>query len=84
VIVYLAVLQTIGFLRMFDLVRNMSDQGQGGPLNRTTTVVLEVYNEGFCQLQHGLRRRADVILLCFVILLITVVQLRVLSRRVEY
>jgi multiple sugar transport system permease protein len=45
VIVYLSVLQTIEFLRMFDLVQQYDDQG--GPLNRTTTVVLEVYNEGF-------------------------------------
>ncbi len=82
VIVYLAVLQTIAFLRMFDLVQNMSP-GHGGPLNSTTTVVLEVYKEGFSQLQHGLRRSADGDPL-FLILLITVFQLRVLSRRVEY
>ena len=53
VIVYLSVLQTIGFLRMFDLVRNMSDQGQGGPLNSSTTVVLEVYKEGFGSYNMG-------------------------------
>jgi multiple sugar transport system permease protein len=80
VIVYLAVLQTIEFLRMFDLVQNMT---QGGPLNRTTTVVLEVYNEGFSSYNMGYAAALTVILFGL-ILLITVVQLRFLSRRVEY
>ena len=80
VIVYLAVLQTIGFLRMFDLVQNMTG---GGPLNRTTTVVLEVYKEGFGSYNMGYAGALTVILFGL-ILLITVVQLRLLSRRVEY
>jgi len=83
VIVYLSVLQTISFLRMFDLVRNMSDQGQGGPLNSSTTVVLEVYKEGFGSYNMGYAA-ALTVLLFFVILLITIFQLRVLQRRVEY
>ena len=80
VIVYLAVLQTIGFLRMFDLVQNMTN---GGPLNRTTTVVLEVYNEGFGSYEMGYAAALTVILFGL-ILLITIFQLRVLQRRVEY
>ena len=32
---------------MFDLVQNMSSDRAGGPLKSTTTVVLEVYSEGF-------------------------------------
>ncbi|GIV78611.1 sugar ABC transporter permease [Litorilinea aerophila] len=83
VIVYLSVLQTISFLRMFDLVQNMSEQGQGGPLKSTTTVVLEVYREGFSSYNMGYAAALTVILF-FVILLITIFQLRVLSRRVEY
>lgn len=80
VIVYIAVLQTIGFLRMFDLVQNMTG---GGPLNRTTTVVLEVYKEGFGSYNMGYAGALTVILFGL-ILLITFVQLRLLSRRVEY
>jgi multiple sugar transport system permease protein len=83
VFVYLAVLGTIGFLRMFDLVQNMSFQGRGGPLKSTTTVVLEVYNEGFSSYNMGYAAALTVILF-FVILMITVLQLRFLSRRVEY
>jgi multiple sugar transport system permease protein len=80
VLVYLAVLQTIDFLRLFDLVLNMTN---GGPLNSTTTVVLEVYNEGSGSYNMGYAAALTVILF-FLILLITVFQLRVLSRRVEY
>lgn len=83
VIIYLAVLQTIAFLRMFDLVQNMSDQGDGGPLKSTTTVVLEVYKEGFGSYNMGYAAALTAILF-FVILAITVFQLRVLQRRVEY
>ncbi len=83
VIVYLAVLQTISFLRLFALVQNMSPQGTGGPLNSTTTVVLEVYNEGFSSYNMGYAA-ALTVLLFFVILLITVIQLRFLTRRYDY
>jgi multiple sugar transport system permease protein len=82
-IVYLTVLQTISFLRMFTEVLNMTRQGEGGPLNSTTTVVLRVYREAFGSLNMGYAAAMTVGL--FVIILgITVVQLRFLTRRFEY
>jgi len=83
VIVYLSVLQTVATLRQFALVQNMSPQGTGGPLNSTTTVVLEVYKEGFSRSNMGYAGALTVVLF-LIILVITVIQLRVLSRRVEY
>ncbi len=83
VIVYLSVLSTISFLRLFALVQNMSPQGTGGPLKSTTTVVLEVYREGFSSFNMGYAAALTVILF-LVILMITVIQLRVFSRRVDY
>ncbi|MBI3960421.1 MAG: sugar ABC transporter permease, partial [Chloroflexi bacterium] len=83
VIVYLSVLSTISYLRLFALVQNMSPQGTGGPLKSTTTVVLEVYREGFSSYNMGYAGALTVILF-FVILLITVVQLKFLTRRFEY
>ncbi len=83
VIVYLSVLQTVSFLRLFALVQNMSPQGTGGPLNSTTTVVLEVYKEGFNRSNMGYAGALTVVLF-FIILLITIVQLRLLSRRFDY
>lgn len=82
-IVYLGVLQSIGFLRMFAEVLNMTRQGDGGPLNSTTTVVLRIYREGFGSLNMGFASALTVVLFC-IILVITVIQLRFLSRRIEY
>lgn len=83
IIVYLSVLSTISFLRLFTLVQNMSPRGEGGPLNSTTTVVLEVYKEGFARFNMGYAAALTVILF-LVILIITIVQLRLLTRRFEY
>jgi multiple sugar transport system permease protein len=83
IIVYLTVLGTISYLRLFALVQNMSPQGTGGPLKSTTTVVLEVYREGFSSYKMGYAG-ALTVLLFLLILLITIIQLRFISRRVEY
>jgi multiple sugar transport system permease protein len=83
VAIYLVVLQSIGFLRLFDQVLTMSDQGSGGPLNSTTTVVLRVYREAFGSLNMGYASALTVILFV-VILLITVLQMRLISRNFDY
>jgi multiple sugar transport system permease protein len=83
VIVYLVVLQSIGFLRMFAEVLAMTPQGDGGPLNSTTTVVLRVYREAFQRLNMGYASTLTVILF-LIILVVTVIQLRVLRRNIEY
>lgn len=81
-IVYLVVLQSIGFLRMFAEVLAMSQQGDGGPLDSTTTVVLRVYREAFQRLDMGYASALTVVLFV-IILVITVVQLRLTTRIVE-
>jgi multiple sugar transport system permease protein len=83
VIVYLVVLQSIAFLRMFAEVLAMTPQGDGGPLNSTTTVVLRVYREAFQRLNMGYASTLTVILF-IIILVITVIQMRVLRRNIEY
>jgi len=82
-IVYLAVLQTIRFLRMFTEVVNMSSQGTGGPLNSTVTVVLHIYRQGFSSFKMGYASALTVALF-MVILVVTLIQLKVLTRRFEY
>ena len=82
-LVYLAVLQTISFLRMFAPVLNMTTQGDGGPLNSTTTVVLRLYREGFSSFNMGYASTLTVALF-LIILVITIIQLRFFSRQVEY
>lgn len=81
-IVYLVVLQSIVFLRMFAPVLAMSTQGDGGPLNSTTTVVLRVYREAFQSFNMGYAAALTVVLFA-IILVVTVVQLGVTSRRID-
>ncbi|MBC8263232.1 MAG: sugar ABC transporter permease [Anaerolineales bacterium] len=82
-IVYVVVLQSIGFLRMFTQVINMTRQGDGGPLNSTVTVVLHMYREGFGRYKMG-SAAALMVVLFLIIMVITLLQMRLLTRRVEY
>jgi multiple sugar transport system permease protein len=68
---------------MFTEVVNMSNQGAGGPLNSTVTVVLHVYRQGFSSFKMGYASALTVVLFV-VILAITLIQLKVLTRRFEY
>lgn len=81
-IVYLVVLQSIGFLRMFAPVYAMSVQGRGGPLNSTTTVVLRAVREAFDSNNMGFAATLTVVLFV-IILIITVVQLSLTRRRID-
>jgi multiple sugar transport system permease protein len=78
-IVYLIVLQSISFLRTFGPVLAMTTQGDGGPLNSTTTVVLRVYREAFQRLDMGYASTLTVALFV-IILIVTIVQLRLTTR----
>jgi multiple sugar transport system permease protein len=79
-IVYLIVLQSISFLRMFAPVYAMTLQGSGGPLNSTTTVVLRVVREAFDSNNFGFAATLTVVLFV-IILIVTVLQLALTSRR---
>jgi len=83
VIVFLSVMETIMFLRIFTQVYNMTDQGSGGPLNSTLPLVLYIYQKAFKSFDMGTATAATVVLF-LMILGITVLQLKVLNRRVQY
>jgi multiple sugar transport system permease protein len=83
VIVFLSVMETIMFLRIFTQVYNMTDQGSGGPLNSTLPLVLYIYQKAFKSFDMGTAAAATVVLF-LMILGITVLQLKVLNRRVQY
>ncbi|MDQ7027901.1 MAG: sugar ABC transporter permease [Anaerolineae bacterium] len=82
-IVYLVVLQTISFLRMFAPVLAMTSQGDGGPLNSTTTVVLRVFREAFGTRSKMGYSAALTVVLFAVILMVTIIQLRLTTRSVD-
>lgn len=77
--VYLIVLQTIEFLRMFGPILNMTINGDGGPLSSTTSVVLRIYREGFSSLNMGYASALSVTLF-LVILAITMMQLIITQK----
>ncbi|MGO4697764.1 carbohydrate ABC transporter permease [Paenibacillus sp. 2TAB26] len=80
VIVFSAVIGVISYLQSFGQVLSMTN---GGPLNATTTMVLHIYNLAFQQFKMGSAAAATVILFV-VILVLTLLQLKVLNKKVEY
>src|SRR5256714_1369481 len=71
---------SIGVLRSFDSVYVLTN---GGPLDTTRTVTLLVFRTAFQQAQFGLGS-ALAFILTLVILLFTLIQFRILGRRVQY
>ena len=83
-IVFLAVTSAISSLQVFSQVQNMSAQGTGGPLNSTLSLVLYVYQKAFGGAYQMGYASAMTVVLFVLILSVTLVQLRLLSRRYEY
>lgn len=79
-LLFLIVISSIGFLRIFDQVYNMTVDGQGGPLNATRPLVLNIYNSAFVDYDMGYAT-AQTMVLFVVLLAITVVQLRLLRSQ---
>lgn len=82
-LVFSVVYSTIVYLQLFTQVLNMTFQDQGGPLASTLTLVLYVYQLGFQRFKMGEAAAATAILFV-VILAITLLQMRILSKPVEY
>jgi multiple sugar transport system permease protein len=83
-IVFLAVTSAISSLQVFSQVQNMSAQGTGGPLNSTLSLVLYVYQKAFGGAYQMGYASAMTVVLFVLILTVTLVQFRLLSRRYEY
>jgi len=82
-IVFLTVIGTITGIQVFTQVLNMSFQGMGGPLDATKSLVLFIYQQGFQSFKMGYASAGTVILFA-IILVITLAQLKLTTRRVEY
>ncbi len=82
-LVFSIVYSTIVYLQLFTQVLNMTFQDQGGPLASTLTLVLYVYHLGFHRFRMGEAAAATAVLFV-VILTITLLQMKFLSRPVEY
>jgi multiple sugar transport system permease protein len=72
-----------GFLQLFTQVLNLNFGDPGGPLNSTLTVVLYIYQVAFQRFDLGYAAAISV-LLFIMIFAITLLQLRVTRRKVDY
>jgi multiple sugar transport system permease protein len=79
-IVFLVVFSSIGFLRIFDQVYNMTTNDPGGPLNSTKPLVLMIYQTAFSTFDMGYAA-AQTVVLFLILLAVSLVQLRLLRDR---
>ncbi|MCH2095352.1 MAG: sugar ABC transporter permease [Rhodobacteraceae bacterium] len=79
-IVFLVVFSSIGFLRIFDQVFNMTTGDPGGPLNTTKPLVLMIYQTAFTDFDMGYAA-AQTVVLFVILLLVSLLQLYLLRDR---
>ena len=79
-IVFLVVFSSIGFLRIFDHVFNMTTNNPGGPLNSTKPLVLMIYETAFSSFDMGYAA-AQTVVLFLILLIVSLLQLRLLRDR---
>ncbi|MDD7973048.1 carbohydrate ABC transporter permease [Roseinatronobacter alkalisoli] len=78
--VFLVVFSSIGFLRIFDQVYNMTTNDPGGPLNSTKPLVLMIYQSAFSSYDMGYAA-AQTVVLFTILLIVSLIQLYLLRRR---
>ncbi|MEM0949704.1 MAG: sugar ABC transporter permease [Pseudomonadota bacterium] len=79
-IVFLVVFSSIGFLRIFDQVFNMTTNDPGGPLNSTKPLVLQIYQTAFTDFDMGYAA-AQTVVLFLILLIVSLLQLYLLRDR---
>lgn len=80
VLFFLFVTSILSSLQAFDIINVMT---KGGPVDATTTLIYQMYQQGFVALSAG-RAAAYAVVLFVIMLLLTGLQLRFLERRVHY
>ncbi|MGP9820866.1 carbohydrate ABC transporter permease [Salinarimonas sp. NSM] len=78
--VFLVVLSSIGFLRIFDQVYNMTTNDPGGPLGSTKPLVLLIYQSAFSSYEMGYAA-AQTVVLFTILLVVSLLQLWILRER---
>lgn len=79
-LVFLVVFSSIGFLRIFDQVFNMTTNDPGGPLNSTKPLVLMIYDTAFNAFDMGYAA-AQTVVLFTILLIVSLVQLYIMKER---
>lgn len=78
--IFLVVFSSIGFLRIFDQVYNMSTNDLGGPLNATKPLVMLIYQTAFSSYKMG-EAAAQTVVLFTILLIVSLLQLWILRER---
>jgi multiple sugar transport system permease protein len=78
--VFIVVFSSIGFLRIFDHVFNMTTNNPGGPLNSTKPLVLMIYDTAFNGFNMGYAA-AQTVVLFTILLIVSLIQLRLLRSK---
>lgn len=78
--VFIVVFSSIGFLRIFDLVFNMTTNNPGGPLNATKPLVLMIYDTAFNGFNMGYAA-AQTVVLFTILLVVSLLQLFLLRSK---
>jgi multiple sugar transport system permease protein len=78
-IVFIVVFSSIGFLRIFDHVFNMTTNNPGGPLNSTEPLVLMIYQTAFTSFDMGYAA-AQTVVLFTILLAVSLLQLWILRK----
>ena len=82
-IVFSVVTGTIAYLQLFTQIVNLNFTDQGGPLGSTLSVAVYIYQMAFGRYEMGYASALTVALF-IIIMLITLFQLRFLTRRFDY
>jgi sn-glycerol 3-phosphate transport system permease protein len=77
---FLLITTFLSSMQAFDIIQVMTE---GGPLDATKTMVYQVYDEGFVRFQVG-NASAIATVLFFILLVVTLLQVRFIERRVHY
>jgi multiple sugar transport system permease protein len=83
VTLFLTVMEGIQFLRIFTQVYNMSTQATGGPLNSTKSAALYIYQKAFTNFEMGVAAGASIVLFA-IIMAVTLVQMKLFDRKLNY
>lgn len=78
--VFIVVFSSIGFLRIFDHVFNMTTNNPGGPLNATKPLVLMIYGTAFNSFDMGYAA-AQTVVLFLILLMVSLIQLWLLRSK---
>lgn len=78
---FLGVTSVLNSFQAFDIIRVLT---RGGPVNATNVLIYRLYEQGFTEIQNYGRASVVATILFVIMFIITLIQLRVLERRVSY